>query len=1032
MGLSWFVVKHNLKWMLALALIFAFASSVLSNASSLSQWYSRTLTDEFLNVTNVDFVVNQNGRVDRVKDVYETIPKLEEVKDVVSEIILHVGFYRSYYFTKPIGALVGEAGYTTMLHSRNGTKFLLTFPMPFCSYLGLENLVNLSDLGASYPKQGEAIIPRDLAKLLDIGIDDNLTMETPDGLLIFRVSGVTDLSLSTIQQKFRKPDLPLQFFPSYPSFEQLKFAQTTSGELVPYWTIPEETDHDGLTVISHFGWFAILSPEDSIDLFSRDWISENPSYSISHYVYTERKMWTEPLDIDKTVSNLQRIKDRLELTASDAPASVTSDILTLFETAAREINLFAIIAGGFMLAALPLYWFVAYPITDLFVEKKRGEIALLRIKGLSLRGIYLTYITLIVVSAVAGGILGALLQANILQILTSLHVIGPQYTGTLRQFRLALPDASSLFLYVIISVALAIFSAGKLIKSIGSLQPAEAVRLTERKEKAPSRVGKISILLLCLGLVKLIMQFTGWNSLIYFRYLPSNPFLAMGLVLFASFDNYALTMLAPVFVAYGFARLISAKSEKMGLLLRPFSFLAGLRRRKISFHLLLSDIWRMTATFTLITLVLSYGVGSYISNCSVTEHTWKLAGEFTGADFRVECLPNATQTVEEIIKAIPELSNYTRIDVLISHFWTFVEPIGKGYSSFFSSFFSLIAINPETYVNVAYLENAPELRKALASLKPEHIIGLKAAQSAEYVDGQPVTTCTFPATNTSMSWDQFWWGHLLNESVPFDIDEWFNASLPGTVESVETRKTAIPLEGDLEPLKRAYSFPLVEDLSYVADVLLPHTSEGALFSFGGFAIRQEDQLKIKHEHVKSIFIIKLKPSADPNDVAAKLRGILHNGSAITTRSEAVGVIRKGYPRLAVGLDFTTINYLLIATISFGGVVAVTMTTTMGRKSIFSLLRIRGGKRKDSVALFLPETALVSFLACLLGTAIGLALGAGFVNSMVDLTPHLFTGNTIQIFLSPLTWCFTVTVLAIFAIVQIASIAAKSVIDLGAQ
>ena len=1032
MGLSWFVVKHNLKWMLALALIFAFASGVLSNASSLSQWYSKTLTEEFLNVTNVDFVVSQNGRVDRVKDVYETIPKLEEVNNVVSEIILHIGFYRSYYFVKPIGGLVGGAGYTTMMHSRNGTKFLLTFPLPFCSYLGLENLINVSDLGASYPKQGEAIIPRDLARLLDIGTSDNLTMETPDGLLIFRVSGVTDLSLSTIQQKFRKPYLPLQFFPSpYPSFEQLKFAQTTSGELVPYWATAEETDHEGLIVSSDFGWFAILSPEDSIDLFSTGWMSENPSYSISHYVYTERKMWTEPLNIDKTISNLQRIKDRLELTASDAPASVNSDVLTLFETAAKEINLFAIIAGGFMLAALPLYWFVAYPITDLFVDKKRGEIALLRIKGLSLRGTYLAYITLIVVSAVTGGILGALLQANILQILASLHVIGPQYMGTLREFQLALPDPYGLFSYVIISVVLAIFTAGKLIKSIGSLQPAEAVRLTERSEKAPRRVEKLTILLLCLGLVKLITQFAGLNSLIYFRYLPSNPFLAMGLVLFATFDNYALTAFAPVFVAYGFARLISAKSDKIGLLLWPFSFLAGLRRRKISCHLLLSDIWRTAATFTLITLVLSYGVGSYISNCSVAEHTWKLAGEFTGADLRVECLPNATLTVEETIKAIPELSNYTRIDVLISNFWTFVEPIGKGASSYYasySSFFSLIAIDPEAYVNVAYLENAPDLKKALANLKPEHIIGLKAAQSAEYVDGQLVKTCTFPATNTSMSWDQFSFGHLLNESVPFDIDKWFNASLPGTIESAETRKTAIPLEGDLEPLKQAYSFPL-EDLSYAADVLLPHTSEGALFSFGGFAIRQEDQSKIKHEHVKSIFIIKLKPSADPDDVAAELIGILRNGSVITTRSEAVDVMRKGFPGLAAGLDFTTINYVLIVTISFGGVVVVTMTTTMGRKTIFSLLRIRGGKRKDSVALFLPETALISLLACLLGTAIGLALGAGFVNSMVDLIPHLFTGNTIQIFLSPLTWCFTVAVLAIFSTVQIASIAAKSAIDL---
>jgi len=1027
MRFYWLVAKHNLKWMLALALIFAFASGVLSNASSLSQWYSRTLTEEFLNVTKVAFVVDQEGLASKVKDLHETIPMLEEVNDVVSEITIRIGFEKSVVFAEKIdGFLTGMGGPVTTLYSRNGTKFIFPSGMPFCSYLDLEKLVNESDLGVPYPKPGETIICRDLAKLLDIGIGDNLTIETSDGLLVFRISGLTNVTSSTIQQKFRKPDLPLHFFPSYSSLEELKIAQTTSGELVPYL--------EG--AIFDLDWFAIISLEDSVDLFNRYGMTGTIGYSIRHYLYTERERWVDPINIDKTISNLQRIKHRVELTASDAPVSVKSDILTLFETATWEVNLFAVIAGSFMLAALPLYWFVASPITDLFVEKKRGEIALLRIKGMSLRGIYFAYITLIAASAVAGGIIGALLQANILQILTSLHVVGPQYTGTLREFRFALPDASSLFSYVIVSVVLAILSVRKLIKSIGSLQPAEAVRLREKKEKAPGHVGKLTILLLCLGLVKLVMQFTGWNSLIYLKYLPSNPFLAMGLVLFATFDNYALTILAPVFVAYGFARLISVESEKIGLLLRPFSFLAGLRRRKISFRLLLSDIWRVTVTFTLISLVLSYGVGSHVSNCTVAEHAWKLAGEFTGADLRVDCLPNATQTVEETIKAIPELSNYTKIEVLISHFSKFftASELEVFQPSFYGSgvagFTQLIVINPETYVNVAYLENAPELREALSTLKPGHIVGLKAAQWAKYFDGKLVTSSNFTAANATESWGEMSIGYL--DEVPFDIDEWFNASLPGTVESMKTMETAIPLEGNLEPLKLAYSMPWMSDSSYIADVLLPHTSEGALFSFGGFAMRWEDQTKIKHVHLKSIFFIKLKPESDPSDAAAKLRGILNDGSTVVTRSEAVDVVRKGYPRLALGLDFTAINYLLIAAISVGGVVAVTLTATMGRKSILSLLRIRGGRREDSVALFLPETALVCFLACLLGTAIGLALGTGFVNSMVCLIPPLFTGNAVQIFLSPLTWYFTATVLAIFSIVQLASIAAKSEIDLGTQ
>jgi hypothetical protein len=1019
MSFVWLVVRHNLKWMAALALIFAFASGILSNASSLSQWYSKTLTEDFLDVTRIDFVVDQKGLAGKVADMHRTIPRLEEVTGVISEMQVTVGFPMTVEFEKKSDDETSWwscSGIMVTVHAPSGTSYILNFGIELCSYLGSEKLIKESDIGAPYPKQGEAVVSRDLAKLLDMGVGDNLTIETLDGLLTFQVSGITDLSYLTVQEKIRKPDSPLQFFPSTPPVEELEFVHTKSGEL--YLVLSEISMY-------RTNWFAIISPEDSIDLFGRDWITETTSYSISHYVYAKREKLVESLNIDKTVSNLLRARDRIELIASEAPASVRSDILTIFETASSEVNLFAVIAGGFMLAALPLYWFVASPITNLFVERKRSEIALLRIRGLSLRGISLAYTSLIAASAVAGGVLGAFLQANILQILASLHVIGPQYAETSTGLGLTIPDAGSLFLYVIISLALAILSVRKIIRSVASLQPAEATRLAEKRETASKRVGTLTILLLCLGLAKLVMQLVGWNSMVYFKHPPSNPFLGMGLALFAAFDNYALTTLAPVFLAYGFAKLISVKSDRFAALFRPFSLLAGLKKREISFRLLSSEMWRTAASLILITLVLSYGIGSYVSNCTVTEHTWRLAGEFTGADIRVDCPPNATQGVEENIKAIPELSNYTRIDVLISYFQKFVG------TTHFDAFRALIAIDPEIYVEVAYLENAPELREAIANLEPGHIIGLKGVQWVKFLGGQLMTSCTFPIVNIPKDWDQILLSHRLmsNETVVFDIDEWFNITVPSTVESMETIKVTTPLE---EILTTAYSVPYSRFEAYIADVLLPHTSEGALFDLGGFLIRQENKPDIKHEHIKSIFVVKLKSGADLSNVAAELRSAIHNESVtITTRSEAVGVMRKGYPRLAVGIDFTEINRTLITSMSLGGLVAIAITTTIGRKGVLCRLRIKGGKRKDGVALFLPETALVAFLACLLGTTIGVTLGFGFVNSMADLIPPLFTGNTVQTFFGPSIWYFAATVLAVFSTIQIVSIAAKSVIDLGA-
>jgi hypothetical protein len=1019
MSIIWLITKHNLKWMLALALIFAFASGILSNASSLSQWYSNTLTQEFLDVTRVDFVVGQSDVADKVADIHETIPRLDEVTDVISEMYVAPGFSKTIEIREQVGDKTHtwtSSSIMAVVQAPNGTKFILEgFGVQLSSYLGLERLIEDNDIGAPYPNKGEAVVSRDLAKLLNMSINDSYTVETPSRPLTFKVSGITDLSHYTIQQKITKPDLPLQYFPSSPSVEELKFLKTTGGELY--------NDLRGLSAY-RFNWFAIISPEDSVNLFNASWITIAFRSSINHYVYVRRENLIEPLNIDKTVSNLHRTRDRIELIASEVPASVTSDVLTFFETAAGEVNLFAIIAGSFMLTALPLYWLIASPITDQFVDRKRSEIALLRIRGLSSRGISLAYVVLIATSAVAGGILGALVQANILQILASLHLIGHEYSGANTGFRLTLPDASSLILYIIISLALAILSIRKIIKSISTLQPIEAIRPMGKNKTAPNQIGKLTILLLFLGLVKIIMQAIGWNSTIYFKYPPSNPFLAMGLALFAAFDNYALTALAPVFIAYGFAKIIASKSDKIGFLLHPFSFLAGLRRRKLSFRLLSSEMWRAAAILTLTTIILSYGVASYVSNGTVSEHAWKLAKEFIGGDIRIDCLPSGNQTVEEIVKTIPEILNYTRIDVIVSFFR---ESVGTSHSS---GSVSLFVVDPEAYVNIAYLENAPEFKEVMSNLREGHVVGLINVQYAKYLKGQLMSSLTFPIANLSKTWDQIAWFDRLksNETVVFNIEEWLTNAVPGTVESVKTLNATKPLE---HPLTQAYSLSFARFKSYLADVLLPYTSEGALFDLGGFIIRQEDKSNIKYEQVKSIFLIKLKSGADPSNVATTLGSSSPSETVITTVSEAISVIREGYPGLAVSLDFTQINNILITAISFGGLVAITLTTTMGRKGFLSLIRIRGGKRKDCIVLFLPETVLVSVLACLLGISIGLILGTGFINSMAGMIPHLFTGNTVQTFLDPITWYFAIAVLTVFSVVQIVSIAVKSVVDLGA-
>lgn len=991
MSIVGLLVRRNVKWILAFAVIFAYASGVLANASGLSQRYSAKLTEEFLDFTHTDFVVSHTSMPgpDIVGEVRGRLEALEEVKYVISTVSTNLQFSVSFEYG---GVNYGCSGIWVYL--ANGTRVPVAEGFVFVGFLGLRELTEEYEPEFPWPEPGTVTISQDIAQALNMEPGENLTMETSLGNLTFPINAITDLNAFTIWMKIQNPQIPSSSLPK----PQYTFR--------PQWS-------DVPIVIEIPNNLILVSSEDAVDLCMM-FKGTFPRKEIMHYVFCDRKKLVEPMNMDGTIRNLNRVQEKIEILTADLQANTQSFVLPLFTSAAPEINLFSIIENGYMLAALPLYWFVASTLATIFIEKKRREVALFRVKGMSTRNILFAYLTVVIISAVLGTALGTLLQTNIVEILIQHHGAWSLYSGEAGTFSgIVFPDGTTFITFLVLNLTLALLAVWKMTKSIASLQPTEAIEHLPEENAKSKRLGKLPILLLALGLVKVGLVLSGLDSTVYFKHPPPHPYMSMALSLFATFDLYALTALAPVFIAYGFARLVSAKPKIFSGLLKVLSFLAGLRRRKISFRMISSEMWRASASLLLVGLVVSYGVASYVSQNSLADHVWRMAGEFTGSDMRIDCLPSATQQVEAALKDVAEVLNYARIDVVIS--------LLNLSSTAYEPYVSLMALDPEQYIKTAYLDSAPELRLALSDLEVGSVVGLRGGLGFKYWSGMVVTHCPFPTIKGED-------GRVVYEMLK--VEEWIDLPLLGAIEDPETLNVSTSLSVLKDPgnvpsvprevlykefLGRVLYLRMVHDLPVR---LGRYTFEGVLWGVGEFAINNESLADIEYEHLKTHFILKLKQNTDIDRIAAVLREKFSENAMVITRGEATGIITRSIPQLAFSLAFTQVNCMLITAISLGGLVVVAIVNAAGRSKVLSLLRTRGAKKLDVVALFLPEAAFVSLLAGVIGVAMGLLLAVGFHKSIGDSVPSLFTGGGLLLVYGWITWLFVCLALGVFASMHI--------------
>jgi hypothetical protein len=259
------------------------------------------------------------------------------------------------------------------------------------------------------------------------------------------------------------------------------------------------------------------------------------------------------------------------------------------------------------------------------------------------------------------------------------------------------------------------------------------------------------------------------------------------------------------------------------------------------------------------------------------------------------------------------------------------------------------------------------------------------------------------------------------------MQRWSEFPLPGTIENSESIGVSYSLQTltSLESVPDESVYPELltnelyqgefrfQNFTALSQRMSNHVKEGSLWKVGEFIATRETISSIRHLHYKTHFIIRLREGVNSKDLASTLRSRFNESALVITREEATDIIAKNAPKMATGLAFTQINSILIIAVSCGGLTAVTITNVAGRAKLFSLMRIRGAKKTDSVAFFIPEIVLVSLISVILGIMLGWTLAVGFSSSLTYFLPPLFTGGSFELILGLDAWLFVVLILAVF-------------------
>ena len=584
--------------------------------AQLQDSFDRTILDAKMIIRVTNFLA--------YRDIYNKINSLSEVS--WSDVIL---------LRKEIEIMV-ESKFSQIFPKRTG-KALVLLGVNETHWMG-----NITLISGSLPKSiYEIAISYDVALALNVSVGDEILIRAPYGnfSISLKVSGIMKLGGLLYDVVFKDYLIKSQ---------------------VPILTGNFTNEYSGV---------CIFTPEALIeDVSIGDAFSAFPTYLMKF----NRAYIADPWNPQNMLNNLKRIENKIINIALEYTTITQISFYNYLEIIIRDyaswpsafrlqltyVTLPGIFAGG--LYAVIIGW--------TYINKRRQEIALLKIRGFSSKKILLLSVIEFLITSILGGILSLILSVTVA--LSAAYLLLSYYATKYSPLMIILHSLSSYFLASILYGVL--FSFLEIIPSfmqaakISILEGLSAYLERIEKEKVSSTVYLI-FAYGCLGLIETmlnlpIMRFATQNLMNS----QSALFQVFGFLLFI-FDAITLAT-SPFIIAYSLSRIIAYYASTIQGILKKFvAIFYSEETASLAIKHFARRPARISRTIFIIAIVLSLMLEAGINASSTVNALTRNIRMQVGADYRVDIVSytmpispyNLSMRIENISDGIIVAEVYT-------------------------------------------------------------------------------------------------------------------------------------------------------------------------------------------------------------------------------------------------------------------------------------------------------------------------------------------------------------------------------------
>lgn len=581
----------------------------------------------------------------------------------------------------------------------------------------------------------------------------------------------------------------------------------------------------------------------------------------------------------------------------------------------------------------------------ILVNKRKRELGLIRIRGMSTNQVFLSLIIETLIIGILAGLLSIAASYFASYLITK---VTARVLAKTVEPSVVLNEIYDDYIIPIIiaSIILCLLSIVYPANKVSKLDLLSSISEYTPEIEAEVKVSKVLLALVIIsfyGILETLLAMPTYRFIMS-EVMKGRYFIALLLIVYL--PVYLISIIGgPFILAYGCSKLIAAHSDKLSKVLeyisRPFSGDFS----KFAVEQFIRKKARAYKVILLITLTLTFGIYYTIGAATARTRTQIELEISIGADVKITFLsPVSLHAIESINGTIYNVSGVRGLSYM-AYLRTQIHEITK---------IDHLVIIDKAYADVGYF-------------KKEYIDGLSLSEFKN--------TLTDPTKVLLPIRYKYTEGCELGSTISFKIEkmeELYNFTIAGYIKW-------LPGRFDILELQISDAFGI----------------SGAKVAFVGLSIVDRIQDAKDYIYVDTI-LIDIEDSLNKTQVAESIGRALEKWRLpvrIQVYEKALEEANNNWLNIFNYMISDAVFYLAIV-MSIIGMTLTMATSIIERRREIALLRVRGASQKDLLGMIIGEAAIITILGYLLGIALALAFTYGSSTMSIS-APQLFMGVSVE-------------------------------------